>query len=91
MGWDDLRNGKLLTAAAAELFGVVPTVDKNMKREQNLTRLPVSVIVLDVIKNTPAVLRPFAPFVERVLPTLPKGQMLEINERGEVTMIAPGR
>jgi hypothetical protein len=53
MGWDDLRNGKLLAAAAAELFGVVLTVDKNMKREQNPATLPVSVIILDVIRKMP--------------------------------------
>jgi hypothetical protein len=69
MGWEDLRNGKLL-ATAAQFFDVILTVDKNMKREQNLTTLPITVIVVDVHKNTPDMLRPFAPIIEKMLPTL---------------------
>jgi hypothetical protein len=41
MGWDDLRNGNLL-AATATGFDVLLTVDKNMKRQQNLNTLPVA-------------------------------------------------
>jgi hypothetical protein len=90
MGWEDLRNGKLL-AAAAPLFDVLLTVDKNMKLEQNLATLPIAVIVLDVLKNTPEALRPFAPFVESVLPSLRVGQMVEIDSIGHAITIARGR
>jgi hypothetical protein len=90
MGWEDLRNGKLL-AAASHSFDVVLTVDKNMKREQNLDMLPIAVIVLDVLRNTPEELKPFAPFVEGVLPSLRAGKMVEINSAGQVTIIAAGR
>ena len=90
MGWEDLRNGKLL-ATVMHSFDVLLTVDKNMKREQNLDALPLAVIVLDVLRNTPEELRPFAPFVEEVLPSLRTGQMVEINSIGQVTVIATGR
>ena len=90
MGWEDVRNGELLSMAAKS-FDVFVTVDKKMKREQSLATLPISVIVLDAVKNTPEVLRPFAPFVERVLKTIGVGQMLEIDGNGGITMIAPGR
>jgi hypothetical protein len=90
MGWEDLRNGKLLSAAATA-FAVLLTVDKNMKAEQNLATLPIAVVVLDVPKNTPEELKPFAPFVERLLPSLRIGQMVEINSKGEFTVFAAGR
>jgi hypothetical protein len=90
MGWEDLRNGKLLAAAGLS-FDVLLTVDKNMKREQNLDTLPIAVIVLDVVKNTPEALKPFAPFVEGLLPSLRAGQMAEIDSMGQVTIIAAGR
>ncbi len=90
MGWADLRNGKLL-AAAALAFDVLLTVDKNMKQEQNLAVLPDRSGRVDALKNTPGELQPFAPFVERVLPTLQVGRMVEINSTGQVTIIAHGR
>jgi hypothetical protein len=90
MGWEDLRNGKLL-AAAAPSFDVLLTVDKNMKLEQNLATLPIAVIVLDAIRNTPEELKAFAPFVESALRSLRLGQMIEIDAFGQVVILAPGR
>jgi predicted nuclease of predicted toxin-antitoxin system len=90
MGWEDLRNGTLL-AAASHAFDVLLTVDKNMKREQNLGALPIAIIVLHVLRNTSEALRPFAPFVEIVLLSLRTGQMVEIDSTGQITIIASGR
>jgi hypothetical protein len=84
----DLKNGELL-AVAATTFEVLLTVDKKMKREQNLTKLPVAVIVLDGFKNTPAALAPFAPHVEIALTMIRPGQMIEISATGAITVIAP--
>jgi predicted nuclease of predicted toxin-antitoxin system len=90
MGWAELRNGALL-AVAATAFDVVLTVDKNIKFQQNLHTFPISVIVLDAEMNTPEVLRPFAPYVEAVLPTLRPGQIVEIDKSGKVTVINEDR
>jgi hypothetical protein len=46
MGWEKLKNGKLLAAAAGGKFNVLLTVDQIIKAEQNLSTLPVSVVVL---------------------------------------------
>jgi hypothetical protein len=89
-GLEDVRNGDLLAAAAVS-FDVFITVDKNIKRQQNLAKLPISVIVLNAMKSTPDVIKPFAPYVDRVLKTIRIGQMLEINGQGEITIVAPGR
>ena len=44
MGWSGVKNGKLLALAAAE-FDASLTVDKNLPYQQNLTKLPVAVVV----------------------------------------------
>jgi len=44
MGWHRLRNGKLLSTAAGQ-FDVMLTVDQNLRHQQNLTNLPLAVIV----------------------------------------------
>jgi hypothetical protein len=90
MGWSDLQNGRLL-AEAAQHFDAFITVDKNIKNQRNLRNLPLPIIGLDAPKNTPEALAPFAPHVERVLPTLRPGQMVEIDAAGKVTEIASGR
>ena len=89
MGWQDLRNGKLL-AEAATAFDVLLTVDKNIKHEQNLATLPLAVIVLRAPKNTPDVLAGFASFVEVALGSIRSGQMLEVDMNGAVTVITSG-
>ena len=85
-----MKNGKLLVEAA-KAFDLFLTVDQNIKNEQNLTTLPLPIVVLVAAKNTPDALIPFAPFVERVLPTLRPGQLIEIDAAGNATELAPGR
>jgi predicted nuclease of predicted toxin-antitoxin system len=62
-GWKGLDNGKLLAVAAAD-FDVLLTADRNMEYQQNLTRLPIAVLVVlarsnrveDLTRAIPAVL-----------------------------------
>jgi hypothetical protein len=67
MRWDKLANGKLLRAAADMEFGAVVSVDKNLRHEQNLSRLPLPVLVLDSLSNALADLIPFSPHVQLLL------------------------
>jgi len=69
MGWSGVKNGKLL-ALAANGFDAFVTVDKNLPYQQNLTTLPVSVIVLDAVSNELTVLLPLVPGLERVLSSM---------------------
>ena len=50
MGWSGVKNGELLAFAATE-FDAFVTVDKNLPYQQNLTTLPVAVVVLDAASN----------------------------------------
>jgi hypothetical protein len=47
VGWENLSNGKLLAAASEAGFEAMITVDKKLKYEQNLDRLPLTVIEID--------------------------------------------
>lgn len=66
MGWSGVKNGKLL-ALAANGFDAFVTVDKNLPYQQNLTTLPVAVIVLDAVSNELPALLPLVPALERAL------------------------
>lgn len=50
-GWKDLANGRLLAAAADAGFSVLVTIDKNIRFQQNLATLPLSVLEIDVFRN----------------------------------------
>ena len=60
MGWAAIKNGELL-ALAAQQFDVFVTVDRNLSFQQNLTALPIAVIVLRAHTNRLAHLRPLLP------------------------------
>ena len=69
MGWGGTKNGKLLALAATE-FDALITVDKNMQYQQNLTTLPLSIIVLNARSNEIEFLVPFVPKLELALLTM---------------------
>lgn len=45
-GWNNLRNGDLLTRAEAEGFDVLITTDQNLRDQQNLAARKIGVLVL---------------------------------------------
>lgn len=63
------KNGKLLTLAA-DSFDAFVTVDKNLPYQQNLTTLPVAVVVLDAVSNELPALLHLLPALEQTLLSL---------------------
>ena len=51
MNWSGLKNGSLLSAAVADKFDVLLTIDKNIKHQQNMGNYKIAVVVLDVAKS----------------------------------------
>jgi predicted nuclease of predicted toxin-antitoxin system len=78
MGWDALRNGALL-ATAATAFDVLLTVDQNIKHQQNVATLPLTVIVLIAASNTVDDLKVLMPQVETVLAALGTPMLIEVS------------
>ena len=66
MGWRGYKNGRLLAAAAAE-FDAFITADKNPPYQQNLTTLPIAVVILEAPSNELSRLLPLLPELERTL------------------------
>jgi len=78
MGWNDLSNGKLL-AEAANGFDVMLTVDQNIKHQQNLSKLPLAVIVLIAEDNRFDTLAQLADKVEAALLNLTPRSLIEVS------------
>jgi predicted nuclease of predicted toxin-antitoxin system len=66
MGWSGVKNGKLLALASSD-FDAFVTVDKNLPFQQNLSELPIALVVLDSLSNELAYLEPLLPAMERAL------------------------
>lgn len=79
-GFDKYKNGKLLASAAEEAFDVMITVDQNIRYQQNLTTLPLSITVIVAPSNRFATLAPYIPEVKAVLSTVSSGQYVEVSE-----------
>jgi len=67
--WSGTRNGEVL-ARAADRFDVFLTADQNLRYQQNLSRLPVAVVVLVATSNRIDELRPLMPRLSVVLSSL---------------------
>ena len=59
-GWSGLENGELLRTAAGS-FDVFLTADQNIEYQQNLSELPLAVVVLVAYRNRLDTLRPLIP------------------------------
>jgi predicted nuclease of predicted toxin-antitoxin system len=60
-GWSGVKNGRLLGLAAAE-FDVFLTMDSNLEfHQQNLSTLPIAVLVVAAASNRMEHLTPMAP------------------------------
>ena len=69
MGWSGKRNGELLLRASSE-FDAMITVDKNMAYQQNLSSLPLAVVLLDAPSIELRALLPLVPALEAALTSL---------------------
>ncbi len=69
MNWSGIKNGKLLALAASD-FDAFITVDKNLPYQQNLTELPIAVVVLEAVSSELPALLPLVPNLERELAVL---------------------
>ena len=67
MGWAGTANGLLLSLAAAEGFDALVTVDRGIEHQQNVSKLPIPVIIMLAPRNRLAELQPLVPAVTNLL------------------------
>ncbi|PIP54313.1 MAG: hypothetical protein COX07_06000 [Bacteroidetes bacterium CG23_combo_of_CG06-09_8_20_14_all_32_9] len=78
MGWSRKKNGELLKLMLLKKFEVLITGDKNLRYQQNLKKIPISVLLLDV--------KPLRPdTIEQILPSILTNLQSE-NLHGVVTV-----
>lgn len=87
-GWDSLANGRLLAAAAEAGFQAFVTVDKNLRYQQNLEKLPLTVIELDVLKNRMDEISRIAPFIPQALERAARFRFVSIKPDGTIECLA---
>ena len=78
MGWSGVKNGALLVLAAAE-FDAFVTVDKNLPNQQNLSTLPIAIVVLRAQSNELNALLPLIPELEEVLAHLQPRFLVQVG------------
>ena len=78
MGWSGIKNGDLLRLAASD-FDVFITIDKNLQYQQNLSTLPIAVVVLRAQSNELHVLMPLVPDLETTLASLQPRRLVQIG------------
>jgi hypothetical protein len=78
MGWSGISNGKLLSLMRGQ-FDAFITVDSNLAYQQNLSALPVAVVVLRAPSNKIEDLRPLLPRLLATLAVLKPGQLLVVG------------
>jgi predicted nuclease of predicted toxin-antitoxin system len=69
MGWSGITNGKLLALAATE-FDCFLTVDANIEKQQNLSSLPIAVLLVRAASNDLNTLQTLAPQIRQALAEL---------------------
>lgn len=79
MGWASRKNGELL-ALAATAFDVFITVDRNLSFQQNLSAMPLSVVVLRCRSNKLADLEVLVPSILEALKKLPERKVTFIGQ-----------
>jgi predicted nuclease of predicted toxin-antitoxin system len=78
--WQGKKNGELLKLMLNENFEVLITFDKNLQYQQNFSKYPISVIVINASDNTFKTVSSLVPEINKLLNSdLPTGA-IEIIE-----------
>ena len=78
MQWTSLGNGALLKQAATA-FDVLLTADQNIEFQQNLTTLPIAIVVLVAESNRLESLEPLVPAVLQVLKAISPKTLVRVG------------
>lgn len=89
LNWEGLSNGALLATAAEAGFDVFVTVDRSIRHQQNLRRLPIAVLELRAVSNDVIELRTLAPFFDAALDQTRAFLHVTLHRDGATETLAP--
>lgn len=78
-GWNGKKNGELLRLMQEHGIEVLLTFDKNLQHQQNFSKYPIVVVVLNAFSNDYAELQPLMPKVLSFLDTSPQAGAITIS------------
>ena len=86
-GWSGIKNGKLLALAGTK-FDLFLTMDSGLEFQQNLSTLPVAILIVEAVSNRMEHLEPLVPAVLQELAqvrprTLRRLRMAQLSSPGE--------
>jgi hypothetical protein len=90
MKWEQLRNGVLMSIAAAAGFNVFVTIDKQIEHQQNLAALTLAVVVDGKSNALPALL-PFIPVLRDLFASSLERALYVVEEGGSVLQLKEAR
>ena len=79
MGWRGKKNGELLALMKQEGFGILLTIDQNLRYQQNLQQAGIAVIVIKAKSNKTKHLLPAIPQVLAAIDLIQAGSYVEID------------
>lgn len=79
MGWSGVKNGVLLSQAAAAGFDAFITKDVGVRYQQNPSTLPLAVVILRAASNDIDDIRPLLPKLLGVLAALAPKSVVEVT------------
>lgn len=88
LGWEQLSNGRLLASAAEAGFAAMITVDKKIKFEQNLDRLPLAVIEIDTPDSRLPAIAAIAHQLDQALTYVARFRFVSIDQSGRINYAA---
>lgn len=69
-GWTGIKNGELLKRAAAH-FDVLVSTDSNLEFQQDISTLPIAVLIIQAVSNRMEHLTPLVPSILQELNHIP--------------------
>ena len=78
-GWSGVKNGKLLALAATK-FDVFLTMDQNIEFQQNLSTLPIAILVVEAVSNRMEHLQPLVPEILKALNHVPPKTLRRVKK-----------
>ena len=80
MGWAGKVNGNLMRLAIEAGFAVFLTVDKNLQYQNPLKVYDISLIVLDIVRNTYDLIEPLEPEIRAAVQQSEKNRLQVIGQ-----------
>ena len=81
-GWDGFKNGALLRQAASS-FDVLLTADQRLRFQQNVSQLPIGVVVIETYDTRLRNLRRFLPEIREALANVQPSEIIVVADPAE--------